>query len=279
MRIRLLLFVLIFVASPIVIFANGKKITKIVLDAGHGGSDVGAPGSFSYEKEITLAVALRVGKLINDSLKDVQVIYTRTTDIYPPLKDRHEIANQAKGDLFISIHVNATAGTTKRIKTGYKTVKKGSKRVKVPVYKTVRNKQTTASGTETYVLGLHRNSQKEDAIGEYGDIVTQEPGLLNENDPQTAIIVAQYSQAFLSRSVSIGSKIQEEFAKQGRRDMGVKQMGLEVLAGSAMPDVLVEIGFMNNPDEEVYLNSEAGQKEVAMAIYRGIKAYKEEAER
>ena len=147
------------------------------------------------------------------------------------------------------------------------------------MYRTVRHRETKANGTETFVLGLHRNSQKEDAIGEYGETITQEPGLLNENDPQTQIIIAQYAQAFLSRSVSLGSKIQQEFANQGRRDMGVKQMGLEVLAGSAMPGVLVECGFINNPDEEAYMNSEAGQQEIALAIYRGIKAYKMEAER
>ena len=279
MRTRLLLLSLFICLTPCLVFANGKKISKIVLDAGHGGKDAGAPGQYSHEKEVTLAVTLRLGKILNDSMKDVQVVYTRTSDVYPSLIERHQIANQSNGDLFISIHVNATAGTVRRVHTGYKTVKKGKKRVKVAVYKTIRNKTTEASGTETYVLGLHRNSQKEDAIGEFGENITEEPGLLNENDPQTAIIIAQYSQAFLSRSVSIGSKIQQEFASQGRRDMGVKQKGLEVLAGSAMPGVLVEIGFINNPDEEAYLNSEAGQKEVAMAIYRGIKAYKEEAER
>ena len=258
MRIKLLFFVLITILlTPHASFATGKKITKIVLDAGHGGHDVGAKGQFSYEKNLTLGITLRLGKIIRDSMKDVQVLYTRTSDIYPTLPERHEIANRADADIFISIHINATPGTTRRVRQGYKTVKRGKKRVKVPVYKTIHNRATQASGTETYVLGLHRNSQKEDAIGEYGETVTEEPGLLNENDPQTAIIIAQYSQAFLSRSVSLGSKIQQEFANQGRRDMGVKQKGLEVLAGSAKPGVLVECGFINNPDEETYMNSEA----------------------
>lgn len=264
---------------PQVVFANGKKISKIVLDAGHGGHDVGARGQFSSEKDLTLAIALRVGKIIRDSLKDLQVVYTRTSDVYPSLVERHEVANQSKADLFVSVHINATPGTTTRTFQGYKTVKRGKRRVKTPIYRTVHNRATQANGTETYVLGLHRNSQKEDAIGEYGETVTEEPGLLNENDPQTAIIIAQYSQAFLNRSVLLGSKIQQEFGAQGRKDMGVKQKGLEVLAGSAMPGVLVECGFINNPDEEAYMNSEAGQQDIAMAIYRGIKAYKMEAER
>lgn len=279
MLFRLIMLTLLLGAAPAFCIANGKKVSKIVLDAGHGGHDVGAQGQYSSEKNLTLAIVLRLGKILKDSMKDVQVIYTRTSDVYPTLVERHEIANRAQADLFISVHVNATAGKVTRVITGYKTVKKGGKTIKQPIYRTVRKKETTANGTETYVLGLHRNSEKKDAIGEYGDNITEEPGLLNMNDPQTAIIIAQYSQAFLARSVSLGSKIQESFGRQGRRDMGVKQMGLEVLAGSAMPGVLVEVGFINNPDEEAYLNSEAGQHEVAMAIYQGIKAYKQEAER
>ena len=279
MRIKLSFFVLMLFVLPNAVLANGKKISKIVLDAGHGGHDVGARGQFSAEKDLTLAIALRVGKIIRDSIRDLQVVYTRTSDVYPSLVERHEVANQSKADLFVSVHINATPGTVTRTFEGYKTVKRGRRKVKTPIYRTVRNRATAANGTETYVLGLHRNSQKEDAIGEYGETVTEEPGLLNENDPQTAIIIAQYSQAFLNRSVLLGSKIQQEFGAQGRKDMGVKQKGLEVLAGSAMPGVLVECGFINNPDEEAYMNSEAGQQDIAMAIYRGIKAYKMEAER
>lgn len=280
MYIRLLLVFTILISLPNIVTANGKKITKIVLDAGHGGHDIGARGQFSMEKNLTLDVVLRLGKIINDSMKGVQVIYTRTTDDYPQLAERHEIANKANADVFISVHVNSTADRIERQLTGYRMVKKGKKRMKQPVYRVVRHHENyTATGTETYVLGLHRNSQKENAIGEYSEAVTEEPGMLNENDPATAIIIAQYSQAFLSRSVSLGTKIQQEFANQGRDDKGVKQKGLEVLAGSAMPGVLVEIGFINNPNEETYLNSDKGQMDVAMAIYRGIKAYKMEVER
>jgi len=278
MRIKLLFFVFLLFSAQLAL-ANGKKVSKIVLDAGHGGHDGGAQGQISNEKSLTLGITLRLGKIIRDSMKDVQVIYTRTSDVYPTLSERHEIANKANGDLFISLHINSTAGTVTRVRQGYRTVKRGKKKVKVPAYKTIRNRYTSASGTETFVLGLHRNNEKENAIGEYGDVVTDEPGLLNINDPQTQIIIAQYSQAFLSRSVSLGSKIQQEFANQGRVDKGVKQMGLEVLAGSAMPGVLVECGFINNPDEEAYMNSEQGQQEIALAIYRGIKSYKSEAER
>jgi N-acetylmuramoyl-L-alanine amidase len=264
-------------SSPIM--ANGKKISKIVLDAGHGGKDIGARGEFSQEKDITLAVILKLGVIMADSMHSVQIIYTRTDDSYPGLVERHEIANKANADLFISVHVNSTPYTYTHVQEGTRTVKKGRKHVRVPVYRSVRHHITKASGVETYVLGLKRNSQKENAIGEYSDNVTDEPGLLNENDPQTSIIVAQYSQAFLKRSVDLGSKIEQQFANQGRADLGVKQMSLEVLAGSAMPGVLVEIGFITNPNEETYLNSEAGQQEVALDIYRGIRAYKNEVEK
>jgi N-acetylmuramoyl-L-alanine amidase len=250
-----------------------------VLDAGHGGKDVGARGKFSQEKDLTLAIAKRVGKMLNDSMKDVQVLYTRTTDVYPELAERHEIANKANADLFISIHINATAARKERVLVGHKTVKKGKKKVKVPVYKVTSHKETKANGTETFVLGLKRNYQKEDAIGEYSENIVEEPGLLNEKDPMTAIIISQYSQAFLSRSVSLGTKIQNEFGAQGRANLGVKQMSLEVLAGSAMPGVLVECGFINNEEEEVMMNSERGQYEIALAIYKGIKAYKAEVEK
>lgn len=278
MRYLILALLLVGISSQ-TIFAKGKKVTKIVLDAGHGGRDGGARGQFSNEKDLTLAVSLRVGKMIQDSLRDVQVVYTRTSDVYPTLPERHEIANRSDADLFISIHVNATAGRTERYQAGTRRVKKGRKYTTVPVYRTVHHRETSTSGTETYVLGLHRNSQKEGAISEFGDNVTEEQGMLNMNDPQTSIIISQYSQAFLGRSVTLAAKIQEQFAQQGRVDLGVKQKGLEVLAGSAMPGVLVEIGFINNPSEEAYLNSESGQHAVALAIFRGIQAYKWDAER
>jgi N-acetylmuramoyl-L-alanine amidase len=279
MRIRhFLLFILLF-TLPQLSFATGKKITKIVLDAGHGGKDIGARGQFSQEKNLTLAIIMRLGRIINDSMKNVQVIYTRTSDIYPTLAERHEIANREGADVFLSVHINSTADRIEHVPAGYRTVKHGKHKKQVPVYKTIRHHETSSNGTMTLVLGSIRNGQKSQAIGEYGENIIEEPGLLNENDPQTAIIIAQYTQAFLGRSVSLGSKIQEQFASQGRTDLGVKQQSLEVLAGSAMPGVLVECGFINNPEEEAYLNSEAGQSAVAMAIYRGLKAYKLEVEK
>ena len=276
---NIFIVILLLTTTPALVFAKNKKITKIVLDAGHGGSDNGARGAISNEKDLTLAVTLKLGKIISDSLREMEVIYTRTTDSYPSLVDRHEIANKANADLFVAVHVNSTPYTYTKVLVGYKTVKRHHKTVKQPIYHSIRHHETTRKGVETYVLALHRNSQKEKSIGEYSDNLTDSPGLMDQNDPQTAIIIAQYSQSFLSRSVSLGTKIQEQFGREGRPDLGVKQLPLEVLAGSAMPGVLVEIGFITNIEEEAYLNSEEGQQEVAMAIYKGIKAYKNDTEK
>lgn len=254
---------------------SNKSLNKIVIDAGHGGKDAGAPAyrMGKNEKDITLDVALRLGKILNDSMPKLKVIYTRTTDAYPELKERHKIANDANADLFISIHVNATAGTRTRVESGHHYVGKGRRRRKVTSYRTIVNRATDASGTETYVLGLHRSSQKSKAIEDYGDNVTEEPGMLDESDPTTQILVAQYTQAFLSRSINFADKVEQNFKQEGRNSYGVKQKGLEVLAGSAMPGVLIEIGFINNVHDEEYLNSSIGQNQVAMTIYRAIKAY------
>ena len=280
MRTRFLALLLIMGTLPLFLYAgNGNGIRKIVLDAGHGGKDIGARGKYSMEKDLALDIVLRLGKLIKENMPDVQVVYTRTSDEYPTLVDRHEIANKSQADLFIAVHINSTADRIERRLVGHKMVRHGRRKVKQPVYQVIRHHEGVMQGTETYVLGLHRNSQKEEAIGEYSETVSEEPGLLNENDPQTNIIVSQYAQAFLSRSVTLGTKIQQQFYNQGRKDYGVKQKGLEVLAGSAMPGVLVECGFINNPEEEEYMNSDRGQKEIANAIFKGIKAYKNDMEK
>lgn len=258
---------------------SGKTFKTIVLDAGHGGKDPGARGKFSNEKDITLAVVLKLGRILRDSLPQLKVVYTRNTDVFIDLKERGPIGNRASGDFFLSVHVNSTAGRRERIQTGTRTVGKGRRKRKVPVYKTIIHRETATSGTETYVLGLTRNGEKEKAIGEYGENVEEEPGLLDKNDPMTAVLVAQYSQAFLGRSVSFAGKVQGNYAATGRNNLGVKQMSLQVLANSTMPGVLTEIGFINNTEEEQYLNTQEGQQEIAMCLYRAIRAYKHEIEK
>lgn len=252
-----------------------QKPFKVVIDAGHGGKDPGAIGFFSNEKDINLSVALRLGQMLQDSMKGkIQVIYTRSTDIFLSLQERHRIANSHNADLFISIHVNSTMPRKETIQTGTKRVKiKKNKYKTVPVYKTIYHKETFTSGTETYVLGLHRMDQKEEAISNTQEILGEETGLLDMNDPATSIIISQYSQRFLSKSVTFANKIQSNFKSYGRKDLGVKQKGLEVLAGSAMPGVLIELGFINNKEEERYLNSSQGIQECAHVIYKAIIDY------
>ncbi len=269
-KILPLLLILLFFNST-TSFADGKKVQKIVLDAGHGGNEPGALGRISKEKDLALSITLKLGKKLEQHYKSRQIIYTRKTDVFVELPDRHKIANKAEANLFVSVHVNSSAGKRVKVQDGYRYVKKNGKTYKYPRYKYYNT--TSANGTECYVLGLHRNSQKEKSIGEYSDNLTNEPGLLDESDPMTQIIIAQYSQAFLSSSVSLATFIQQQFNTQGRLDRGVKQKGLEVLAGCVMPGVLVEIGFINNPEEEKYLNSEKGQSEIVEAIYKGILSY------
>jgi len=277
MKILRIIPIFLAIIMPVTLLAHGKKITKVVVDAGHGGRDYGAMGAFSYEKNVTLAVSLKLGKLISDSLKGVQVIYTRTEDEYPTLPQRHDIANGANADLFIAIHANSTPFTYSHVLKGYKTV--GKRKKKVPIYQSIRHHETSRSGVETYVLGLHRLGQQGGEVQDEFTGDSSSVGILDANNPQTAIIVAQYTAAFLNRSVKLGNRIQEQFAAQGRNNLGVKQKGLEVLAGSAMPGVLVEIGFINNNEEEVYLNSEKGQFEVAYAIFSAIRDYKMDVEK
>lgn len=227
-----------------------KKVKKIVIDAGHGGKDPGCHGVYSYEKDITLAVSKKVGKMIQNELQDTKVVYTREYDWYPELKERTAMANREKADLFISIHVNATP-----------------------------KKNSPVKGTLVLVCGPSRINEKEGVIGEHANNFEENEGLLDPNDPITSIIIAQYSQAFLAQSIVFGTKINEEFSNQGRYTEGIRQQSLQVLASSAMPGVLVEIGYLNNVEEEHYLNSEEGQNEVATAIFKGIKFYKEESEK
>lgn len=258
---------------------SGKSFKTIVLDAGHGGKDPGARGQFSNEKDITLAVVLKLGKILRDSIPQLKVVYTRNTDVFIDLKERGPIGNRVSGDFFLSVHVNSTAGRRERIQTGTRTVGKGRRKKHIPVYKTIVHRETATNGTETYVLGLKRNDEKEKAIGEYSENVSEEPGLLDKNDPMTAILIAQYSQAFLGRSVNFAGKVQGNYATTGRNDLGVKQMSLQVLANSTMPGVLTEIGFINNPTEESYLNTESGQMQIAMCLYNAIKGYKADIEK
>ncbi|HPG12184.1 MAG TPA: N-acetylmuramoyl-L-alanine amidase [Chitinophagaceae bacterium] len=262
------------VATP-----NQNVIKTIVVDPGHGGSDAGAHGEYSYEKDICLDISLKVGKLIQQEFPEVKLLYTRTTDSYPSLHGRADYANENKGDLFLCIHVNSAP--SKKVVTGYKTVtyySKGKKRTrKVAQYKRV---PSTATGTETYIWGAHKSEDKEIAVRENAYMLKEDNyekkyGDFNPESPEFVALTLLKTKQYFKRSATLAGFVQDEFAKVGRVDRDVKQrgVGIWVLQATAMPSVLVETGFISNPDEEKYLNSEAGQNEISVCIIKALKRY------
>lgn len=268
--------------------SNAKKIIgTVVIDPGHGGKDHGAKGQFSYEKDICLAVSLKLGAIISKEFPELRVIYTRTTDTYPELHDRAKFANENKGDLYLCIHVNAARGKRVASIVGYKTVTyytgKGASRIKrtkrVPQYK-YTYLPSEAKGTETYIWGAHRSEDKELAIIENAPMLQEENfeknyGGVDVNSPEFIAISLLKTKQYFKRSATLAGFIQDEFAKVGRVDRDVRQrgIGIWVLQATAMPSVLVETGFISNPEEEDYLNSEAGQEELSACMVRGLKNY------
>lgn len=267
--------------------APKKVIGTVIIDPGHGGSDHGAKGRFSYEKDICLAVSLKLGALITKEFPELRVLYTRTTDTYPELHDRAKFANENKGDLYLCIHVNAARGKRVGEIVGYKTVTyytgKGASRKKrtkrVPQYK-YTNLPSEAKGTETYIWGAHRSEDKELAIIENAPMFQEENfeknyGGVDVNSPEFIAISLLKTKQYFKRSATLAGFIQDEFAKVGRVDRDVRQraIGIWVLQATAMPSVLVETGFISNPEEEDYLNSEAGQEELSACMVRGMRNY------
>lgn len=246
------IFLLILLFAGFFSMAQAQAVKRIVIDAGHGGKDPGAIGLNGLkEKDVCLAVALKLGKYIEDNLPDVEVFYTRKTDVFLELHERASIANKKNADLFISIHVNASTNRA-------------------------------AYGTETFVLGLHRSeanlevAKRENAVIELEDN-TDVNYSFNPNSPEGHIMMSMAQNAYLEQSIDLASKIQNEFSTRAQRfDRGVKQAGFFVLYKTAMPSVLVELGFLSNVEEEKYLKTPLGQDHLASAIYRGFKNYKQQ---
>lgn len=267
--------------------AKQKVVRTIVIDAGHGGKDVGARGVYSYEKDICLGVSLKLGQQIMKEVPDVKLIYTRTGDSYPELHARASMANQNKGDLFISIHVNAAPPRESRELTGYKTVTsyvgkgKSKKKVtkKVQQYRVVRT-PNPAKGTETYIWGAHKNEDKEVALRENAPMLAEENfsqkyGDIDPNSPEFIALSLLKTKQFFKRSATLAGMVEEQFEKVGRVSRGQKQrqVGIWVLQATAMPSVLVETGYITNREEEDYLNSQSGQQEIAYCISAAVKDY------
>ncbi len=236
--------------------SNGT-VKRVVIDAGHGGRDSGNLGTGRYkskEKDISLEVAQMVGNYIKQNIPDVEVIYTRDSDTFIELRERPAIANRADADLFISIHCNAATSSA-------------------------------AYGTETFVMGLTREQANLDVAKRENSVIFLEENFeekyegFDPNDPQNAIVAQISSNAYLDQSVRFAQLIQDEFTGRVKRhNRGVKQSVLYVLDFTAMPSVLIELGFLTNRSEEDFLNSKSGKELMASAIYRAFKQYKKEAD-
>lgn len=286
---KTLILVSLFIVSTLLFsFAAPKRVLRtIIIDAGHGGKDVGARGEYSYEKDICLGVATRLGEEIARTAPDIKLIFTRNTDSYPELHARAKLANQSKGDLFISIHVNSAPPRQHKEFIGNKAVVsyvgKGKKKKKVTRQVPQYRYYTTANpaqGTETYIWGAHKNEDKEIAMRENAPMLAEENfqqnyGDVDVNSPDFVALSMLKTKQYFKRSATLAGMIEEEFAKIGRVSRGQKQrqQGIWVLQATAMPSVLVETGYISNRSEEDYLNSEQGQQELSHCITLALKNY------
>ena len=266
-----------------------QVLRKIVIDAGHGGADFGASGAYSKEKDITLAIALKLEAQLREEMPDVEIYMTRTTDVFDPVTKKAKLANAAKGDLFVCIHVNEGGGPIKHSEfIGYKEQTyykgKGSKKkaytrkVKEYRYWTTPN---TAKGTETFIYGVDKSNAAKEALSANEDmyldsVSAKEVKDFNPTDPAKMMIINMKTQTYFNRSANLALTIEQEFEKVGRvsREAKQRQKGIWVLQAVAMPAVLVETGFISNPEEEDYLNSQDGQLEICGVLVRSLKRYR-----
>lgn len=240
----------------LVALVSAQKKFIIVLDAGHGGSDIGTNRSYSdlgtvMEKDITLGIVLRLGKMLEKD-KDFKVIYTRKIDEFPSLYYRTNLANRNKADLFVSVHVNATPA-----------------------------KSTETEGTETYIQGPNQNKTNLEVTKAENDVIFLDNkdkevfSSYDPNSPESLIALKIQQNKYLESSTLFGSMVEENFEKKANRySRGIKQANLHVLRMNAMPSVLIETGFINNYKDAYYLSSDKGQQEIAVNIYDAIISYK-----
>lgn len=253
---RSILFCLTILFCTVPLMADNEeqaledKTFTIVLDAGHGGHDAGAVGSFSKEKDINLKVTLEVGRLLKAYNPEIRVVYTRSTDVFIPLDRRAEIANKNKADLFVSIHTNSLP------------------------------KGNIAYGSETYTLGMARAAanlevaKRENAVITYEKNYKQTYEGFDPNKAESYIIFELLQDRYMKQSVELARCIQQQYVSAGRKNKGVHQAGFLVLRKTSMPAVLTELGFISTPEEERYLNSAAGVQALAKSIYNGIAKYR-----
>ena len=293
---------LIFNFIPQSSISQPKKIKTIIVDAGHGGHDVGAVGNYegslrAQEKDITLAISLKLVEELKKQIPNITVVTTRTTDIYQSPKEKANIANQAGGDLFLCIHadaVNLKTGSRQigtknvtRYKVTYKGKGKHKKKISTPytvtqpVYEYFKI-PTTRKGTSVFLFAPHKTGDKVKAIandeGEF-DMEGHDDSTdtkIDFNTPEGRAIALVYAKRFQEKSDLIGTLVNEEVEKSGRNALGVKQrqVGIWVLQATNMPAILIETGFISNPEDERYLVSEKGQQELAEVITKAVIRYK-----
>ena len=252
-RLFAIFIVLVCVCEPV--FSQKKsagQVKTVVIDAGHGGDKPGAVGRRCKEKTLTLQMALKLGKLIEDNYPDVKIIFTRTTDVDITLAERAWIANKAKADLFISIHCNSWDNPT-------------------------------PTGVETYVMGLSQSkANMEVAKKENADILLEKGYKDNSdyqgfdpNSPESYVLFAMYQNAYLDKSLDFAGYIQDQYKSAIKTiNRGVKQSEIFVLYKTAMPAVLTEVGFISNPEEEQYMMSDEGQAAIVVSIFKAFVTYK-----
>jgi len=302
----IIFFFILFALSS---FQNGDspgqrapKLHTLIIDPGHGGQFHGTKGLISTEEDVTLDISLKLGDAIKKNFPNIKVVFTRTTDgsvnnattLKDDLHARAQIANQARGDLFISIHCNSTrqppGGYYERRVVGHKKkleyVGRGKKRrkkwVNAPIYKSywVKNMRV---GTETYIWKAGKQENKTDAINERdegGEITDSAEESFDMSSPEARMRAQLYEKKFFNNSALFASLVEQSFAAAGRQSYGVKQrdVGIQVLQATGMPSVLIEVGFLSNKEEEEYLNSNKGQDEVVQNIIDALKRYKEQLE-
>lgn len=260
---------------------SGFKLKTIIVDAGHGvrpaGAEghfsPGASGSYSYERNVTLAIALKLQQAIEKEMSGIKVVLTRKTEEDVSWPRRAEIANENKGDLFISLHCNALADRHVSEIVGHKHHK--------PIYHTVTVPNRSGKGVLILVYGAWRTKEQESAIKstQIEDEGSEMNSAVDPNDPESVILVNEYKRKFRKQSIHLATLINNEFVENdGRPSEGIREQGVLVLCHSAMPAVLVETGYINNPDDEAYLNSEDGQNEIVASIVRALENYRSEVE-
>ncbi|MGQ7945146.1 N-acetylmuramoyl-L-alanine amidase family protein [Flavobacterium sp. WC2509] len=223
----------------------------VTLDAGHGGKDTGAKYFNNKEKDLTLAVTLKVGQLLEQN-PNVTLIYTRKTDEFIELRERAKIANRANSNLFVSIHCNA-------------------------------NRSSTGNGSETYVMGMSRANMNLEVSKAENSVILLEDNYqktykgFDPNKPETLIGLQIVQESNLTSSIDLATKIQNNFSNSiSIKSRGIKQEPLWVLDATTMPGVLIEIGFISNKIDVSILESEEGQNDIAKAIANAIISYKNE---